>query len=128
MSVHTVSPEVGQRLSLTVALLMQSSEDDSRHGFRMCGKEYSGGSALEIVNAIKRDSNGEDKRITSRQFLLASLMEMRDRSRSNDEGISERLDDETLALSYLYLRDEYGEGELLDVPNRNRWARPLNLA
>lgn len=40
----------------------------------------------------------------------------------------ERLDDETLALSYLYLCDEFGKGELLDVPNRNRWARgPLTL-
>lgn len=96
--------------------------------FRKCGKEYSGSSALEIVNALKRDVSGNDGGLTSRQFLLTSLMSMRNRSGPVDGENGMQLDDEILALSYLYLCDEYGEGELLEVPNRNRWARPLNLA
>ena len=39
--------------------------------------------------------------------------------------MSDRLDEEMLALSYLYLRDEFGAGELRDVPGRQRWAHPL---
>ena len=47
--------------------------------------------------------------------------------------MSDRLDDETLALSYLYLRDEYGAGELdgraapesLGAPSMKQSFKPI---
>ncbi|HEY9402078.1 MAG TPA: hypothetical protein VIQ24_05255 [Pyrinomonadaceae bacterium] len=89
-------------------------------------KEYSGSSALEIVQALKRETTrtGEpDKPV--RQFLLESLEQFRDRIPLRELDVSNRLSDEMLALSYLYLRDEFGAGELKDVPHRQQWAHPL---
>ncbi|HEV2802587.1 MAG TPA: hypothetical protein VGW12_19095 [Pyrinomonadaceae bacterium] len=60
-----------------------------------------------------------------RQFLLESLEQLRDRIPLREIDVSDRLSDEMLALSYLYLRDEFGAGELKDVPNRQQWAHPL---
>jgi hypothetical protein len=93
--------------------------------FRSDGKEYTGASAVEIVNAIKRDvlSGGED--VPLRQFLVASLAHYSDQIPLREIDVSDRLDAETLALSYLCLRDEFGLGELEEVPRRNLWARSL---
>jgi hypothetical protein len=41
-----------------------------------------------------------------------SLENSCDRIPPRDLGLSNRLDDDELALSYLYLRDEYGAGQL----------------
>ena len=89
-------------------------------------KEYRGSSALEIVHALKRETTrtGERDKLV-REFLLESLEQFRDRIPLRDLDVSDRLSDEMLALSYLYLRDEFGAGELRDVPNRQRWAHPL---
>lgn len=95
--------------------------------FRCCGKEYCGESALEIVDALKQETQGLEEKITAREFMLNSFAELRHRIPLRRVDPAGRMDDETFALSYLYLRDEYGLGELLDLPNRNRWARPLNL-
>ena len=38
--------------------------------------------------------------------------------------MADALDEETLALSHLRLRDEFGAGELAGVPRRKRWVRP----
>ena len=94
--------------------------------FRAGEKEYRGSSALEIVHALKRESapaGGAAKPV--RQFLLESLEQMRDRIPLREIDVSDRLSDEMLALSYLYLRDEFGAGELRDIPNRQSWAKPL---
>jgi hypothetical protein len=94
--------------------------------FRAEEKEYRGSSALEIVHALKREAapaGGTAKPV--RQFLLESLEQMRDRIPLREIDVSDRLSDEMLALSYLYLRDEFGAGELRDIPNRQRWAKPL---
>ncbi len=94
--------------------------------FRANDKEYRASSALEIVQALKRETTrrgGTPQPV--RQFLLESLEQFRDRIPLREIDISDRLSDEMLALSYLYLRDEFGAGELTDVPNRQRWARPL---
>jgi hypothetical protein len=52
--------------------------------------------------------------------LLDSLGQLRDRTPLREIDVSDRLDDEMLALSYLYLRDEFGAGQLSNVPNRQR--------
>jgi hypothetical protein len=94
--------------------------------FRAGGKEYRGASALEIVQAIRREAaggNGRDK--TLREFLRDSLEQLSDRIPLREIDVSDRLDEEMLALSYLYLRDEFGAGELKDVRGRQRWAHTL---
>jgi hypothetical protein len=96
--------------------------------FRCSGKEYRGRSALEVVDMLKQETHGLEVRMTARQFMLYSFAELRHQIPLRQVDTTGRMDVETFALSYLYLRDEYGLGELLEVPNRNRWARPLNLA
>ncbi|MCA1566029.1 MAG: hypothetical protein LC803_10410 [Acidobacteria bacterium] len=94
--------------------------------FRTNDKEYRGSSALEIVQVLKRENSrtgGVAQPV--RQFLLESLKQFSDRIPLRDIDVSDRLSDEMLALSYLYLRDEFGAGELRDVPNRQQWAHPL---
>lgn len=94
--------------------------------FRADGREYRGSSALEIVRALSREAaRGAGPGPPLRQFLLDSLEQLRDRIPLREIDVSDRLDDEMLALSYLYLRDEFGAGELADVPGRQRWAHTL---
>jgi hypothetical protein len=96
--------------------------------FRCSGKEYCGRSALEIVDELKRETHGLEVKLTAREFMLKLFVELRHRIPLRQVDTTGRMDDETFALGYLYLRGEYGLGELSEVPNRNRWARPLNLA
>jgi hypothetical protein len=91
--------------------------------FRAGGKEYRGSSALEIVQALRREADGAGR--TLRQFLRDSLEQLSDHLPLREIDVSDRLDEEMLALSYLYLRDEFGAGELRDVPGRQRWAHTL---
>lgn len=82
--------------------------------FHIDGKSYRGASAVEIVRTLERDAAdypypGQ----MLRRFLLWSLDRLRDRVPPREMALSDRLDDETLAFSYLCLRDEYGAGELL---------------
>jgi hypothetical protein len=94
--------------------------------FREGDREYRGASALEIVQALRREAAGGDGAgQTLRQFLRDSLEQLRDRIPLRELDVSDRLDEEMLALSYLYLRDEFGAGELSDVPGRRRWAHTL---
>ena len=94
--------------------------------FRAGDREYQGTSALEIVEALRREAAGGDGAgQTLRQFLLDSLERLGDRIPLRELDVSDRLGDEMLALSYLYLRDEFGAGELSDVPGRQRWAHTL---
>jgi len=94
--------------------------------FRIGEKEYSGSSALEIIEALWQDMMAaQDQCLSVRQFLLWSLGQLSDRIPLRELDVSDKLSNEMLALSYLYLRDEYGAGELLDVPNRIDWADSL---
>jgi hypothetical protein len=93
--------------------------------FRAGDREYRGSSALEIVRALKQETKSDGIAQPVRQFLIESLLQFRDRIPLRELDVSDRLDDEMLALSYLYLRDEFGVGELKDVPNRQQWAHPL---
>lgn len=96
--------------------------------FRICGKEYCGQSALEIVNALKQEAFERNEKVTHRQFILNSFAELRHRLPLLRIDAGNQLDDELFALCYLYLRDEYGLGELSDVAYRHAHAQPLNLA
>jgi hypothetical protein len=94
--------------------------------FKIDAKEYEGESALEIVNALKRETlNGQSDSVTLREFLRRSFAELSDHIHMRELDISDKLNDEMLALGYLYLCDEYGAGELTGLPRRSRWARAL---
>lgn len=82
--------------------------------FQVKGKKYRGASALEIVRALESDA--EDYPHCGQsvgQFLRWSLERLGDRLPPRDLDLSDRLEDDALALSYLYLRDEYDAGKLL---------------
>jgi hypothetical protein len=82
--------------------------------FQIDGKSYRGASAVEIVRALERDAADYSyPGQMVRQFLLWSLSRLRDRVPPRELALSDRLDDEALAFSYLCLCDEYGVGELL---------------
>ena len=85
--------------------------------FRINGTEYAAASALDIVEAIRRDAaRGGRGWASPREFLRWAHAELGDRVPPRELDVSDRLDDETLALSYLCLCDEYGVGELADAP------------
>ena len=94
--------------------------------FKINAKEYKGESALEIVNALKRDTlDDQSDSVTLREFLRRSFSELSDHIHLRELDVSDRLGDEMLALGYLYLCDEYGAGELKGLPSRSRLARPF---
>lgn len=94
--------------------------------FRNGEKEYSGVSAVEIVDALQLDMMGQQHQCLSlRQFLLWSLVQLSDRIPLRELDVSDKLSNEMVALNYLYLRDEYGAGELLDLPSRVDWAQSV---
>jgi hypothetical protein len=81
--------------------------------FQFKGKKYRGASALDIVRALESEAEDYPHRGQSvRQFLLWSLERLCNRLPPRDLDLSDRLEDDALALSYLYLRDEYGAGKL----------------
>jgi hypothetical protein len=85
--------------------------------FRINGTEYTGASALDIVEAMRRDTAREGRgRSSPREFLRRAHADLRDRVPARELYVSERLDDDTLALNFLCLCDEYGVGELSGVP------------
>ncbi|HEX8138235.1 MAG TPA: hypothetical protein VF544_11640 [Pyrinomonadaceae bacterium] len=87
--------------------------------FLIDGKNYRGESALEIVQALEQDATDYPYRGRPiSQFMLWSLNQLGDRVPPRELDLSDRLEDEALALSYLCLRDEYGAGELfVDHPD-----------
>jgi hypothetical protein len=81
--------------------------------FQFQGKEYRGNSALEIVSAMEADTDQYPHRGESlRQFLHWSLERLGQHLPPRDLDLSDQLEDDELALSYLFLRDEYGAGKL----------------
>ena len=81
--------------------------------FQFKGKKYRGTSALDIVRAMESDAEDYPHRGQPlRQFLLWSLERLGNRIPPRDLDLSDRLEEDALALSYLYLRDEYGAGKL----------------
>lgn len=83
--------------------------------FRYRKKDYHGASAIEIVRKLESDTPEYPFRGQSvRRFLLWSLHRLENKIPPRDLDLSDRLEGEALALSYLYLRDEYGAGKLSD--------------
>jgi hypothetical protein len=77
-------------------------------------KDYYGITALEIVRAMEGDAiNYPHQGQSIRRFLRWSLASAESCLPPRDTGLSDRMQDEELALHYLYLRDEYGAGKLL---------------
>ena len=81
--------------------------------FTLRGKDVSGRSALEVVRSLERD----DKEYHScggpiRQYLIWSLSRLNGSVPPRDLDLSDTLEDETLALDYLLLLDEYGVGKI----------------
>jgi len=87
--------------------------------FRLRGKDVSGNSAIEVVRALERgDSDIRQGGGPIRQYLLWSLDRLNVPPR--DLHLSDRLEDEPLALGYLLLLDEYGVGNIVEAPLTDR--------
>ena len=86
--------------------------------FRVGDKEYSGESALDIIHALQLDVRHEQN-MTLREFLLWSMSQLSDCIPLRELDVSDKLSNEMLALHYLYLRDEYGAGELSGLPENS---------
>ena len=82
--------------------------------FRIEKKDYCGNTALEIVRALESDTTDYPHQGQPvRKFLKWSLQNLSNTIPPRDMHLSKRMRAEELALSYLYLRDEYGAGQLL---------------
>ena len=81
-------------------------------------KSYSGSSAVEIARGIERDATSycEDGG-TVRDFISWSLLQLGDRLPPRELVVSDKVSEETLALSYLCLLDQYSVGELHCLPD-----------
>ena len=89
--------------------------------FRLGEKEFSGTSAINVVRALERDDKEYQRCGGSiRQYLSWSLDRLGDSVPPRDLDVSDRLDDEALALGYLLLLDEYGMGELIGPTETNK--------
>lgn len=86
--------------------------------FRLRGKDVNGRSAIEVVRALERDDSeychGEGP---IRQYLIWSLNRLNGSVPPRDLDLSDRLEDEPLALGYLLLLDEYGVGKIVEPTN-----------
>ena len=86
--------------------------------FWMDSTSYSGSSAIEIIGKIERDTTEYlQEEGTTRDFIAWSLLKLSDQLPLRELDISDKVTDETLALSYLCLLDQYGLGELNTLPN-----------
>ena len=82
--------------------------------FRRGEKEYNGTSAVNVVRALERDDTDyQHCGGTIRQYLSWSLNRLGDCVPPRDLDLSDRLEDEALALHYLLLLDEYGVGKII---------------
>jgi hypothetical protein len=87
--------------------------------FRFRGKEFKGLSWIDVVRSLEHD----DKEYRAcggpiREYLSWSLNHLRGTVGPRDLDLSDRLADETLALGYLLLLDEYGVGEIVGPIDR----------
>jgi hypothetical protein len=84
--------------------------------FRIGEKEYTGKSAVDIVDALKFDMpDGEQEHLSVREFILWSMSQLSDRIPLRELDVSDTLSNEMLALNYLLLRDEYGAGAISGI-------------
>ena len=89
--------------------------------FRLRGKDVSGRSAIEVVRALEEgDSDYRRGGGPIRQYLYWSLNRLNGNLPARDLDLSDRLEDEPLALAYLLLLDEYGVGKIAEATNRSK--------
>jgi hypothetical protein len=82
--------------------------------FRLQEKEVRGTSAVDIVRTLEREDKGYQYCGGSiRQYLSWSLDRLAHSVPPRDLDLSDRLEDEALALDYLLLLDEYGVGKMI---------------
>ena len=82
--------------------------------FRRREKEFNGTSAVHVVRALERDDTEYQHCGGSiRQYLSWSLNRLGHSVPPRDLDLSDRLEDEALALDYLLLLDEYGVGKMI---------------
>ena len=84
--------------------------------FWMDSTSYAGSSAIEIIRKIERDTTEYVQEGTVRDFIAWSLLRLNDQLPLRELALSDRVTDETLALSYLCLLDQYELGELETLP------------
>jgi hypothetical protein len=83
--------------------------------FRVRGKDVRGGSAIQVVRSLEQDDKEYDYcGGPIRQYLIWSLDRLNGSVPPRDLDLSDRLEDETLALCYLLLLDEYGVGRIVE--------------
>jgi hypothetical protein len=81
--------------------------------FRLGEKEVTGTSAVNVVRALEReDEEYRHRGGPIRQYLTWSLNRLNGVP-PRDLDVSDRLQDEALALGYLLLLDEYGVGQVI---------------
>ncbi len=82
--------------------------------FRTKGVNYDGRSALDVVRGLERyDRDYPHCGGPIRQYMVWTLDRLISSVPPRDLDLSDRLEDETLALGYLLLLDEYGVGEIV---------------
>jgi hypothetical protein len=85
--------------------------------FWMNSNRYAGASAVEIVRGLERDAiEYSQKGGLVRDFIAWSLLRLDDRLPLRELAVTDKVSDETLALSFLVLLDQYGLGELDNLP------------
>jgi len=89
--------------------------------FRFRGKEFEGVTWIDVVRSLERDDEEYGSCGGSiHQYLTWCLNQLSGTLGPRDIDLSDQLNDETLALGYLLLLDEYGVGEVvgpIDRPN-----------
>ena len=81
--------------------------------FWINSRPYGGASAVEIVRELERDAAGYlRKGGPVCDFISWSLLQLDDRLPPRELAVTDKVSDETLALSFLCLLDQYGLGEL----------------
>jgi hypothetical protein len=99
----------------------EAVEDVMQMIFRLRGKDVNGRSAIEVVRALERaDKEYRYCGAPIRQYLIWSLNRLNGTVPPRDLDLSDRLEDEPLALGYLLLLDEYGVGKIVEPTNRSK--------
>ena len=81
--------------------------------FWMNSRRYGGASAVEIVRELERDAVGYLRKGGAvRDFIAWSLLQLDDCLPPRELAVTDKVSDETLALSFLCLLDQYELGEL----------------
>jgi hypothetical protein len=89
--------------------------------FWLDSRVYRGSSAAEIVRKMERDSmKFRREGGTLYDFISWSLLQLDDHIPQRELAISEKVGEETMALSFLCLLDRFGLGELDCLPGTDQ--------